>query len=1372
MQGRFLDAAGLELIATDDIILDTTAPTGTLVINGDAPVTNNLEVTLTSDVLGADQMQFSNDGATWSDPIPYAATAAWTLTPGDGEKTVSGRYVDAAGLELVTSDTINLDTTAPDVPALTAEPTYTVGTENTLSWGDIGAAAYYLEGATDAAFTAGLFNSDWVTGTAHTFTGLTDGQIYHYRLKARDELDNETDWSGSVFSTQDATAPVSQAGPIDPYQTDPVFTIPWSGSDATSGLTQVELFVDAGSGWTSAGVTTDVATPVAFSYTAAGDGTYSFATVATDGVGLVEAGPTAADVTTTVDTEAPLGSFVINNDEPLTGSLDVQLTLEVTGADQMQFSNDGINWSELVDYAATYEWTLAGPDGLVTVSGRFIDAAGLELVISDEITLDTEDPAGTMVINGNAGVTSTTAVTLNNSVTGADQMQFSNDGSTWSELVDYADSYDWDLVPGDGLKTVQGRFLDLAGNELLLSDTITLDTTAPEVPVIVAEPAFTAGLTNTVSWSNTGAAGYWAEAATDAAFSNVVVNTGWITNTFFEFTGLTDGQQYFYRVQAKDELDNTSDWSGSTQSTQDATAPASAAGPLDPFQTSLIFDVPWSGDDLTSGLFSVELFVNAGSGWTSAGMTTQVDPPQAFSYTAPGEGTYGFYLVAHDQAGNVEGASGTAEVSTVVDLTAPDGTLAINGGAPSTGTPEVTLDSAITDLNGVTTMRFTNTEGTWPDTWTPYAASLAWTLPDVDGSQTVYAQYRDPAGNIFDTSDDIMLDLTPPGVPVLVAEPTFTAGTANTVVWSDVEADAYFVQVSDDEGFDNLVFTSGWVTELSRQFTGLSDGETYYYRVKARDELGNETAWSTPVFSTQDAGNPISNALQMPTYQGTADIVVQWVGSDAVSGLASVEFFVKFNTGDWTSAGVTTEVDPPQPFTYTAPEAGTYSFYTIATDVAGNVEEATGTVDGYTTVDYTAPDAVAGLTAHPGLQSIQLSWTNPEATDLASAEIWAALWTVIPEVSAYPEYDDVAEAPVRPGSRADAAAADEWVLVTTLETTEETFTHTEGMNTRGIYYYEVFLKDQAGNFSAPAAEVTRATNYRLGDFNSDQTINVVDITILGVTYGLLTGESGYNAQADIGPTDDGTGFGVPETDNVIDFEDLAIIAMNYGEDKATVKVEGSEAPALTWYQVDETVWALGLLEPCSSLKALHLRAQVPEHVSVTLEAGSALGDLQDYFLDNIDRNGLDAGFAVLGQGVVLPVSGELLKVTTSEPVDLSAAAVDARSVDNQRLEFALSAEPIQMLPKAYSLGANYPNPFNPMTTIAFDLPEPQRVRLVIYDLKGRLIKELVSDSMEAGRHSVVWNGTDRANRRVASGVYFYRIQAGPLNDTQRMLLVK
>ena len=77
-----------------------------------------------------------------------------------------------------------------------------------------------------------------------------------------------------------------------------------------------------------------------------------------------------------------------------------------------------------------------------------------------------------------------------------------------------------------------------------------------------------------------------------------------------------------------------------------------------------------------------------------------------------------------------------------------------------------------------------------------------------------------------------------------------------------------------------------------------------------------------------------------------------------------------------------------------------------------------------------------------------------------------------------------------------------------------------------------------------------------------------------------------------------------------------------------------------------------------------------------------------------------------------------------------------------------------------------------MTTIAFDLPEPQRVRLVIYDLKGRLIKELVSESMEAGRHSVVWNGTDRANRRVASGVYFYQIQAGPLNDTQRMLLVK
>ncbi len=95
------------------------------------------------------------------------------------------------------------------------------------------------------------------------------------------------------------------------------------------------------------------------------------------------------------------------------------------------------------------------------------------------------------------------------------------------------------------------------------------------------------------------------------------------------------------------------------------------------------------------------------------------------------------------------------------------------------------------------------------------------------------------------------------------------------------------------------------------------------------------------------------------------------------------------------------------------------------------------------------------------------------------------------------------------------------------------------------------------------------------------------------------------------------------------------------------------------------------------------------------------------------------------------------------------------------------------LPGRFRLSQNVPNPFNPQTTIAFDLPQPARVSLSVYDLSGRLVRSLLrGESMEPGRRSVVWNGKDDAGQQVATGVYLYAIDAGGRRDTKRMLLIK
>ena len=87
--------------------------------------------------------------------------------------------------------------------------------------------------------------------------------------------------------------------------------------------------------------------------------------------------------------------------------------------------------------------------------------------------------------------------------------------------------------------------------------------------------------------------------------------------------------------------------------------------------------------------------------------------------------------------------------------------------------------------------------------------------------------------------------------------------------------------------------------------------------------------------------------------------------------------------------------------------------------------------------------------------------------------------------------------------------------------------------------------------------------------------------------------------------------------------------------------------------------------------------------------------------------------------------------------------------------------------------AAYPNPFNPQTTIAFELPEADEVTLRVMDLSGRLVRELVAGrTYGPGRHEVVWNGRDDAGRQVASGTYFYQYRDGDHVETRRMVLVK
>ncbi|MDD2360607.1 MAG: carboxypeptidase regulatory-like domain-containing protein, partial [Syntrophaceticus schinkii] len=91
---------------------------------------------------------------------------------------------------------------------------------------------------------------------------------------------------------------------------------------------------------------------------------------------------------------------------------------------------------------------------------------------------------------------------------------------------------------------------------------------------------------------------------------------------------------------------------------------------------------------------------------------------------------------------------------------------------------------------------------------------------------------------------------------------------------------------------------------------------------------------------------------------------------------------------------------------------------------------------------------------------------------------------------------------------------------------------------------------------------------------------------------------------------------------------------------------------------------------------------------------------------------------------------------------------------------------------ATMLKGNYPNPFNPETTISYDIKDPASVRLNVYNLKGQLVRSLVNEDQNAGRYRVVFDGRDEKGNPLASGIYLYRFTAGDYSHTRKMMLME
>ncbi len=154
----------------------------------------------------------------------------------------------------------------------------------------------------------------------------------------------------------------------------------------------------------------------------------------------------------------------------------------------------------------------------------------------------------------------------------------------------------------------------------------------------------------------------------------------------------------------------------------------------------------------------------------------------------------------------------------------------------------------------------------------------------------------------------------------------------------------------------------------------------------------------------------------------------------------------------------------------------------------------------------------------------------------------------------------------------------------------------------------------------------------------------------------------------------------------------------------------------------------------------------------------------------IDLNQYSLGKSTAARGFL----NQMKEQHPNNELTLMAAELMGEEVDWSLVDFGHESEEQKeyVLPTMYALYAAYPNPFNPVTTIRYDLPEDARVELNVFDITGRLVATLVNNQQVGGQYAVQWHGRSESGDSLPSGLYIYQLQAGGFTANQKMLLLK
>ncbi len=426
--------------------------------------------------------------------------------------------------------------------------------------------------------------------------------------------------------------------------------------------------------------------------------------------------------------------------------------------------------------------------------------------------------------------------------------------------------------------------------------------------------------------------------------------------------------------------------------------------------------------------------------------------------------------------------------------------------------------------------------------------------------------------------------------------------------------------------------------------------------------------------------------------------------------------------------------------------------------------------------------AVTGLVANQltvgndtdGTTKITLTFSAPGA---ASVEVWRRGF------GSYPTYDDGGgSAPTLPGSYPPAG----WTWVTSVTASGQT----DEPASRDFWYYVAYAKDACGNVSGVSSMTGGTLNYHLGDVSNgtpgsgDNSVGTLDISLLGMHYGLTGVALAGFEYLDVGPTTTTTTSGRPTTDSKTNFEDLVLFALNYTptvsalarvgvttEAVDALSVNGpAEVHAGDMFDVAVDLAAGGNLQALSLALGWNARVVEPIDMLPGELVTNAGGVVFSPGPGRADAAMLGTGNTIAGHGTLATVR---FRAIASGSPGISIVKADGRGTANQQIEVKnQNPVAIEAAVRVTDLQSVIPTPSLGSATLQYSLASSGRVELAVYSVDGRLVKSLEHDVKAAGRYTARWDGRDDRGASVKAGIYFVRLVSPSYQKTRTITLLK